>query len=152
MCSSGTFKTLVRKKNNVHYQCVACSCCKGSLVLQLCVSSCLELCFLCDTPITIKFDPCEHSVVCEQCARRASKCPHCKVSCLESKTLWNVSVEWFYVCILHTDSNSSHSKIEVTTLPRKFSTFFCICKLINFSSLFVQVYTAVPCILHDHCM
>ena len=81
VCSSG-IQTLVR---NVNYQYVAYSCYKGSLVLQFCLSSCLELCFLCDTPITIKFDPCEHSVVCEQCARRASKCPHCKVSCLESK-------------------------------------------------------------------
>jgi E3 ubiquitin-protein ligase mind-bomb len=37
-----------------------------------------ELCFLCDSPITIKFEPCGHSTVCENCAKRARKCPECK--------------------------------------------------------------------------
>lgn len=38
----------------------------------------LALCFLCDTPITVKFEPCGHSTVCEHCAKRARKCPECK--------------------------------------------------------------------------
>ena len=41
-----------------------------------------DLCFLCDVPITVKFDPCGHSPLCHNCARRAKKCPDCKVSAL----------------------------------------------------------------------
>ena len=72
---------------------------KGSLCFVSTCSDPAELCLLCDTPITVRFQPCEHSVVCEDCARRASKCPHCKVCkvvCLWSyvHVVWDAFTVW----------------------------------------------------------
>ncbi|XP_064385298.1 uncharacterized protein LOC135334154 [Halichondria panicea] len=39
-----------------------------------------ELCFLCEDPIDIKFEPCGHAVMCSACAQRTRKCPICKAA------------------------------------------------------------------------
>ena len=36
-------------------------------------------CFLCESPVDIKFEPCGHAMMCSTCAQRAKKCPQCKV-------------------------------------------------------------------------
>ena len=36
-------------------------------------------CFLCESPMDIKFEPCGHAMICSTCAQRAKKCPQCKV-------------------------------------------------------------------------
>ena len=41
----------------------------------------IRLCELCDEePISVKFLPCGHAVLCKLCAIRAVKCLECKVS------------------------------------------------------------------------
>jgi ankyrin repeat protein len=45
---------------------------------NLSTAGAVDLCFLCDTPITVRFEPCGHSPLCQNCARRARKCPDCK--------------------------------------------------------------------------
>ena len=46
----------------------------------------LELaCFLCESPVDVKLEPCGHAMMCSTCAQRAKKCPKpgCKVqSCI----------------------------------------------------------------------
>ena len=39
-----------------------------------------ESCFLCDATVDVKFEPCDHAVMCSGCAQRAKKCPKCRVS------------------------------------------------------------------------
>ena len=41
-----------------------------------------DVCFLCELPVDVKFEPCGHALMCNQCAERAKKCPTCKV-CVE---------------------------------------------------------------------
>ena len=36
-------------------------------------------CFLCDSSVDIKFEPCGHAMMCSTCAQRAKRCPQCKV-------------------------------------------------------------------------
>ena len=43
------------------------------------VSSNQEPCFLCESPVDVKFEPCGHAMMCSTCAERAKKCPQCKV-------------------------------------------------------------------------
>ena len=38
-----------------------------------------DVCFLCEAPVDVKFEPCGHALMCNQCAQRAKKCPTCKV-------------------------------------------------------------------------
>ena len=38
-----------------------------------------EACFLCESPVDVKFEPCGHAMMCSTCAQRAKKCPQCKV-------------------------------------------------------------------------
>ena len=38
------------------------------------------LCFLCESPVDVQLEPCKHAVLCDSCAQRAKKCPHCRVS------------------------------------------------------------------------
>ena len=38
-----------------------------------------DVCFLCEMPVDVKFEPCGHALMCNQCAERAKKCPTCKV-------------------------------------------------------------------------
>lgn len=38
-----------------------------------------NLCFLCEAPVDVKFEPCGHALMCHDCAKRAKKCPTCKV-------------------------------------------------------------------------
>lgn len=40
------------------------------------------VCFLCESPVDVKFEPCGHALMCHNCANRAKKCPTCKVMCL----------------------------------------------------------------------
>ena len=42
-------------------------------------SSSQESCFLCESPVDVKFEPCGHASMCSTCAERAKKCPQCKV-------------------------------------------------------------------------
>lgn len=37
-----------------------------------------DVCFLCEMPVDVKFEPCGHALMCNQCAERAKKCPTCK--------------------------------------------------------------------------
>ena len=37
-------------------------------------------CILCEKEVTLKLLPCQHEVLCTDCAQRAKKCPECKVS------------------------------------------------------------------------
>ena len=39
-----------------------------------------KMCFLCDSPASVRFQPCGHLDMCSQCAARAKKCPTCRVS------------------------------------------------------------------------
>ena len=48
----------------------------------------VELCFLCESPVDVKFEPCGHAMMCSTCAQRARKCPECKVK----KTLDNTVI------------------------------------------------------------
>jgi len=45
--------------------------------LLLCVGG-GELCFLCDNPTDVRFQPCGHSAMCSECAPRAKRCPTCR--------------------------------------------------------------------------
>ena len=38
-----------------------------------------DICFLCEAPVDVKFEPCGHALMCHNCADRAKKCPTCKV-------------------------------------------------------------------------
>ena len=38
-----------------------------------------ELCFLCESPVDVKLEPCGHAIMCSTCGQRARKCPQCKV-------------------------------------------------------------------------
>lgn len=38
-----------------------------------------DVCFLCEAPVDVKFEPCGHALMCHNCADRAKKCPTCKV-------------------------------------------------------------------------
>ena len=51
----------------------------SSLFAAATVSSNAEPCFLCESPVDVKFEPCGHAMMCSTCAQRAKKCPHCKV-------------------------------------------------------------------------
>ena len=42
-------------------------------------SSSTAECFLCESPVDIKLEPCGHVILCSTCAQRAKKCPQCKV-------------------------------------------------------------------------
>ena len=42
-------------------------------------SSVVEECFLCESPVEVKFEPCGHAVLCAICSERAKKCVKCKV-------------------------------------------------------------------------
>ena len=37
-----------------------------------------QVCFLCEAPVDVKFEPCGHALMCHNCADRAKKCPTCK--------------------------------------------------------------------------
>jgi E3 ubiquitin-protein ligase mind-bomb len=37
-----------------------------------------DICFLCEAPVDVKFEPCGHALMCHNCADRAKKCPTCK--------------------------------------------------------------------------
>ena len=60
----------------------------------VCYAETSNLCFLCDTLITVKFEPCGHSPLCQYCARRARKCPDCKVS-LQAKCYLSILIFLF---------------------------------------------------------
>ena len=39
----------------------------------------VKLCFVCEATQLVRFKPCDHTVVCMDCAARVKKCPNCKV-------------------------------------------------------------------------
>ena len=41
-----------------------------------------KVCFLCESSVDVKFEPCGHALMCHSCADRAKKCPLCKVCSL----------------------------------------------------------------------
>ena len=46
-----------------------------------------ESCFLCESPVDVKFEPCGHATMCSTCAERAKKCPQCKVRKFKNASL-----------------------------------------------------------------
>ena len=49
-----------------------------------------EFCFLCESPVDVKFEPCGHALMCSTCAQRAKKCPQCKVKLVTGEDNNNV--------------------------------------------------------------
>lgn len=37
-------------------------------------------CFLCEADVDVRLEPCNHAILCNDCAQRARKCPKCRVS------------------------------------------------------------------------
>ena len=62
-----------------------CVCVRACTCVVMCVSVFAgsqgpDLCSLCDNVVDVKFSPCGHAVMCNQCAPKAKRCPVCKVS------------------------------------------------------------------------
>lgn len=58
----------------------------------------MNMCELCEEePINIRFHPCQHAVICELCAERATKCIKCKVIRV-SDCLYNQLIEFAFLC------------------------------------------------------
>ena len=46
---------------------------------DLATGSNVEECFLCESPVEVRFEPCGHAILCSACAERAKKCIKCRV-------------------------------------------------------------------------
>lgn len=44
-------------------------------------------CFLCESVVDVQLEPCNHAILCNDCAQRAKKCPLCRVSVGGTKTV-----------------------------------------------------------------
>ena len=79
-----------------------------------------ELCFLCEDPIDIKFEPCGHAVMCSACAQRTRKCPICKVR-IKSKSIENPSFIVNLPCTLKASHLVSYSSFSLESrLPQMY--------------------------------
>ena len=80
---TGCYHGSLKKSSSSYPKSVAAEAEDSASSHQTVVDSCtkqLNLCELCEEePIGVKFLPCSHSILCELCATRATKCLKCKV-------------------------------------------------------------------------
>lgn len=66
------------------------------------VISSTQECFLCESSVLVRFQPCGHSSLCNVCGKKAKRCPECKVGYIYNYS-WILSATactvQFYMCL-----------------------------------------------------
>ena len=86
-----------------------------------------DVCFLCEAPVDVRFEPCGHARMCHDCGARAKKCPTCKVyaDCCKfnrnkamfaylTKSVWMVNIRTFH--LYHLENTIQGGYMYVTFL------------------------------------